>query len=557
MARRVKRPKASGESKTGLVIALVFFVLVSIGLGVATYFGFSEQEKLRTDKKAAEKKADTEKNHASAYKLESKILRLRSGDAKLDKKSDQDKTDVEEYNYLRGEYDGKKIPPETHKDLRDEIDTLLTKYNWKDRAKDPTKDENLLQQIARLEKEREVAKNRADKEQERATNLEAKVKDTQRDADEKVKAAQRASDLAQQKAKESKDENKKQVETLEGKFKGYLEEIEAAKRATEDAKNETKKRDEEIAKLKADLKAEIERRKILDAKYVKVNPLDYQEPWGKIIRLERAGGMAYINLGSADKVKPQLTFSIATKGLDGKAAPGQRKGSLEVVRVVDRNLSLAKITNVRDPFNDPIMTGDLLFNPAWSPNQHQHVAIAGIIDLHGDGTDSTPEFIRNLEREGIIVDAYLDLRDGTIKPKGIEGLTPDTRYLIIGEKPGFGSGGTVIRDDPRTKRKEEVLAKMSEMVEKAKDQGTSLIGYRDFVLLVGYPMPRGSTVTSESPGSAPEPTLPQERKGGDKEPGKEPEKQPGKEPAKEPGKEVPKEEKPPKEDKPPKEQKDK
>ena len=53
------------ESNQALVIVLVFFILTTIGLGVATYYGFAEQEKLRGDKKTAEdnkKKADTERD---------------------------------------------------------------------------------------------------------------------------------------------------------------------------------------------------------------------------------------------------------------------------------------------------------------------------------------------------------------------------------------------------------------------------------------------------------------------------------------------------------------
>ena len=48
--------RSSGESKQGLVITLVFFILATIGLGVATYFGFSEQEAKEKAKAEAERK---------------------------------------------------------------------------------------------------------------------------------------------------------------------------------------------------------------------------------------------------------------------------------------------------------------------------------------------------------------------------------------------------------------------------------------------------------------------------------------------------------------------
>ena len=48
--------RSSGESKQGLVITLVFFILATIGLGVSTYFGYSEQEAKDKAKADAEKK---------------------------------------------------------------------------------------------------------------------------------------------------------------------------------------------------------------------------------------------------------------------------------------------------------------------------------------------------------------------------------------------------------------------------------------------------------------------------------------------------------------------
>ena len=51
--------KKSGESKQGLVVVLVFFILATIGLGVATYYGFAEQEGLNAKVKEEAKKTKT------------------------------------------------------------------------------------------------------------------------------------------------------------------------------------------------------------------------------------------------------------------------------------------------------------------------------------------------------------------------------------------------------------------------------------------------------------------------------------------------------------------
>src|SRR5437660_1157592 len=58
---KVMAPKAKGESKRGLVVTLVFFILSTIGAGVAAYYGFQDQEK----KDAAVKKAQEKEKIAN------------------------------------------------------------------------------------------------------------------------------------------------------------------------------------------------------------------------------------------------------------------------------------------------------------------------------------------------------------------------------------------------------------------------------------------------------------------------------------------------------------
>ncbi len=157
----------------------------------------------------------------------------------------------------------------------------------------------------------------------------------------------------------------------------------------------------------------------------------------KIIEMDRRGTNPYINLGSADHVKPQLTFSIHGVGLDGRPI-GPPKGTLEVVNVIGDHLSRTRVTAVKDPNRDPILKGDVLYNPSWNPILKKHVALAGIMDLTGDGRDSLAEFMRNLERQNVIVDAWLDPKDYSIKGKGI---TVRTDYLIQGESMEFSETG--------------------------------------------------------------------------------------------------------------------
>ena len=87
---------------------------------------------------------------------------------------------------------------------------------------------------------------------------------------------------------------------------------------------------------------------------------------------------------------------------------------------------------------------------ALSTGEQEHVAFAGIIDLDGDGRPDNEEFVRILERNNLMVDAYLDLKTGEIEAG--EGSTFRTKFLIIGsdaplvgnvegdDRPGEGEG---------------------------------------------------------------------------------------------------------------------
>src|SRR5439155_13167163 len=123
----------------------------------------------------------------------------------------------------------------------------------------------------------------------------------------------------------------------------------------------------------------------LEERKPKTNALTLDQPKGKIVFMDKTGTLPYINLGSADRVRPQLTFSIHRVGSDGRPLK-ESKGSLEVLNVIGEHLSQARITEQTDSARDPVGSGDVLMNAAWDPNQKRHVAIDGIVDLTGGAT---------------------------------------------------------------------------------------------------------------------------------------------------------------------------
>jgi hypothetical protein len=226
-------------------------------------------------------------------------------------------------------------------------------------------------------------------------------------------------------------------------------------------------------------------------------PKSLRADW-KIVRLMPGGQTAYINLGVEDNVAPQLTFSIHGIGPDGK--PEQTpKGSLEVVNPQRGHVSEVRITQIRDRQRFPILEGDVLFNPTWSPSQKKHVAIAGIVDLAGDGQrvpEQLRQFIEYLARQNIIVDCYLDLNDLEFKRDGkpitvADGITINTEYLII------GPGGSVIAEGvDQTGYRIKLDKKLGEITKRASDTGVPVVGLPKYLDNIGYRLTNGAALSS-------------------------------------------------------------
>ncbi len=124
--------------------------------------------------------------------------------------------------------------------------------------------------------------------------------------------------------------------------------------------------------------------------------------------------------------------SSSSRGQPTKArtTPPRASLTLEVLNIVDDNLSQGQVVSVKDSFKDPILPGDFLYNPIFRPGGAQHVVIAGRIDMHGTKADDLEEFKRLLDRQNVVVDGFVDLAgDGSVKGR----LTVATDYLVLGD----------------------------------------------------------------------------------------------------------------------------
>jgi hypothetical protein len=485
--------KKSGESKQGLIIALVFFVLISIGLGVATFYGFDGQERLRDAASKEKKEADQAKKARDWEQFQNLILKVYLGHQLAPE-------DNELFTTRLGQYDQNALGKDEKN--KPDFDALLAKLKqdagWDEAKKQPAKP--LLNEMKRLQTDN--------------TNLatqNAKLKDDNAKAVDKLSKdlaeGRKALDDQNAKLKASEEEKvkiqnakTKEFMDLQAKYDGLSEEVDKIKKSADLAKDEDKKKLDKLSKELATTKTNLDKAR---EQLRPTNLLDYDQPKGKVVGIDRTGQVVYVNLGTQDRVKPQLTFSVFGAGPNGKAS-AERKGAIEITKVMESHLSQGRITEMTDGNRDPIVKDDLLFNPTWSTTIQQHVAIAGLIDLTGEGTDNTLEFVHSLERQGVVVDAYLDMNDLSVKGPGI---SLKTNYLVLGEQPEFDANTAINKDDVRTASKMTAQNKIAQMQEEAHKMGVAAIPYRRFMAVIGYPLPRVLTTRAGTAGFLESPSL--------------------------------------------------
>lgn len=473
------RSKSQGESKQGLIITLVFFILTTLGLGVATYFGFSEQEKYVQQAKKAEDEKKVFQADRDWYKFQAQMAYSFIGKS-------EGMEGLDTLGTQKGQFDSGSMKGGKDKDFATKVLKSLEKevgLGWNGNQPQET----LLAMIDRLKKEKATLandkvnmKNQMDAKAKELDARNEELKAARKDYEDKLKAL--TVDLKKDFEKSTKD-----LEDFRTKVDTGVEELKKVRLEAEEAKTKYQKELGVKVKEIGDLRALVARKQDEIDQFKLRNPEappSMRTDW-KIIRMDSRGLNPYINLGSADHVKSQLTFTVHGLAADGRPNP-RPKGTLEVVNVIGPHLSQTRITSIKDRDRDPITEGDVIYNGSWNPNIKKHVAIAGIIDL-GDGRDSLYEFMRNLERQNIVVDAYMDPKDASMKGR----ISYQTDYLILGGVPDLGTGRAAADV-------EKMVLGQKHMQEEAKKYGVQVKGLGAYLELIGYRLPRSTRTESPS-----------------------------------------------------------
>ncbi len=180
-------------------------------------------------------------------------------------------------------------------------------------------------------------------------------------------------------------------------------------------------------------------------------------PDGRLTFVDYNRNEVRTSLAHRQGVRPQMKFTIFDKNAPG-IPTDKPKGTIELVYVTD-SYSIGKVVKT---FNhlEPMKAGDIVYSPAWSPNDPMRFALIGKMDVNRDGRDDRADLKRMIQAAGGVVDYDLPPPEAG-KESGQ--LTGRDSWYVFDERMPFvlefktGKEGTSLEQDEFIKKKSEAI----------------------------------------------------------------------------------------------------
>ena len=190
---------------------------------------------------------------------------------------------------------------------------------------------------------------------------------------------------------------------------------------------------------------------------------NFETPQGQIASVVRGGNVVMINLGEADKLLPGVTFGVID-GDETRLQDAPVKATIQVTRVIGPRVSEARVI-ARPEVRYPIIAGDKIYSPFWAPGRTVRIAIAGDIDMDGDGKSDNEAIKAMIRAAGAEVVAE-------VSSDGVEGeLDASVRFMVVGESPD----ADVARDSPIDERTVRQLEELGRFKTQANELGITIL----------------------------------------------------------------------------------
>lgn len=452
---------AASNKPTAVHYSLIFFVMLSIILGVTTYMyvrEYSDSFKKEVVAKSDLAKANTNWKNAIA---DVDALKALIGKGNLDKVVDL--TNANDPTTVVGS-------------ANDEMQKLGG----------PLRESTLLATLAKFRQALDTAVGERDSKTDLAastdTDLRAVLSRQQANADQ-FKRKWEAAEADKDKVINDRNEQIAAKDAAISKLETDKRQAELELREEKQARtDENKKKQDEINKLVA-----INEKIYQELQDIKKETFDRAD--GYVRRVDNVSRIVWLNIGDADFLKPRMTFSVYGKETPGVGrTPADIKGKVEVTRVIDAHLSEAKILD-EDQFR-PMAPGDAVYTPLWSPGRTEKFAVVGGIDMDGD-KKYDPEDRKLFEAElklrssvlGSQVNDKGDRLDEYGQPQSAEAHIDETyKFLIIGHIPD--KNDAITDEDKRSFQ--AIYDHHKAMTSEARLHGVRVMNLSEFLDYIGY-----------------------------------------------------------------------
>lgn len=384
---------ARGGEHQGLQIAVIIFVILTIALSITTFTFFKQSEEAA--KKSAEDAARAKKADADLRNLLDEVSKMKTYIG-VDNSDTIDKIG-ETYN---GDMDAfASSLPLTARNYKVALTTLRENFL---KADDERKQERV-----------------------ELNNLKTRIDQIETEFKNLLTAQTTEAKTAGQKLIEAQNEFKKQDDSHVKQKDDLL----ASKKTLQDELDQIKKDHEsEVKKLAIDIKR-IQGVNESQADVIeKLRDTTFEVADGEIRWVNQKASTVWVNLGRADSLPKQLTFSVWGRD-ENDVARRDAKAKIEVTQILGEHMAEARI--VQDSSKDPILPGDKIYTPLWHPGRPERFALAGFIDINRDELSDLDMIKDLITMRGSAIDAVVG-EDGKIVGPG---LTLETRYLVLGKPP--------------------------------------------------------------------------------------------------------------------------
>lgn len=299
----------------------------------------------------------------------------------------------------------------------------------------------------------------------------ARTEDVQRirtDADADIANARKQQQLAET----QRDDANKKVVTLNDQFDEDRARMNKEKEDTKDSLNQTVQDYNRFRRTASDENNKLTQKTrqlqgTIDTQKLQLNELrqdKFETTQGEVRYVVRGGNLTTINLGSADALRPGVTFGVIDAD-ETRLQDAKVKATIQVTKIQDAHLAEARVV-ARPEIRNPIIPGDKIYSPFWAPGRVVKIALAGDIDIDGDERPDNDAIKGQIKAAGAEVAAEVSAT-GAITGK----LDASIRFLVIGADPEMADSDDLDQADANA----QAVAAMGNIRARAGELGLTII----------------------------------------------------------------------------------